>query len=240
MYFIRSSIFSILMFLVTMIIISASLLLAPFSVFVRSGFLRWFSVLNLFFLKHLCGIDYVVEGKENIPAGPAIIMSKHQSTWETMALQLIFPIQTFVAKRELILIPFFGWGLALMKPIFINRKAKKKSMEQLIVQGTARLQEGLWVVIFPEGTRVPPGQKKRYKIGGASLGAASGYPIVPVAHNAGEHWQKGQFIKKPGMIKVVIGPVIETKDRKADDILKDVENWIESTMTTITTQSTRT
>ena len=161
-----------------------------------------FSVLNVALLKHLCGVDYVVEGQENIPEGAAIIFSKHQSTWETMALQLIFPPQTFVIKRELMWVPFFGWGLTLLKPIAINRAAGRNAIKQIVRQGIERLKAGIWVVIFPEGTRVRPGQKVRYKIGGAILAAESGYPVVPVAHNSGDFWPKKQFLKKPGTIKL--------------------------------------
>ncbi|MDH5409250.1 MAG: 1-acyl-sn-glycerol-3-phosphate acyltransferase [Gammaproteobacteria bacterium] len=218
------------MIITTVVITGSSLLLAPFPVVIRSSYLKLFSIINVAAFKYICNIDYTVEGKENIPEGPAIIMCKHQSTWETMVLQLIFPINCFVAKRELMWIPFFGWALALMKPIFINRRAGQRALDQLVSQGTDRLNEGLWVVIFPEGTRVRPGQKKRYKIGGAILAEKSGYPIVPVAHNAGEYWQKGQFVKKPGTIKVKIGPVIESKGKKAEQLIKDVENWIESSM----------
>ena len=234
MAFLRSLLFSCWVILSTVVITGTSLLLAPFPVYIRSGYLRLYSYLNVLAFKYICGVNYIVEGKENIPAGPAIIMCKHQSTWETMALQLIFPLQCFVAKREILWIPFFGWALAIMKPIFINRRAGQRALDQLVKQGTERLNEGLWVVIFPEGTRVRPGQKKRYKMGGAILAAKSGYPIVPVAHNAGEYWQKGQFIKRPGTIKVVIGPTIESKDRTAEELIKDVENWIESSMKTIT------
>jgi len=231
MMVLRSLIFSAIMITVTIVVISTATLLFPFPVKVRSTYLKLFSILNLAALKYICGISYEVEGVENIPEGPAIILSKHQSTWETMALQLIFPLQTFVAKQELLWIPFFGWGLAMMKPICINRGSGKKAMQQVIDQGTARLRDDkLWVVIFPEGTRVPPHQKQRYKIGGAMLAAESGYPVVPVAHNAGIYWPKGAFIKRPGVIKMKIGKVIDSKGRSTTEILEEVEQVIESNM----------
>lgn len=207
------------------------LILLPFNY--RYAVAHPFSVLNVSLLKHLCGVDYVVEGKENIPEGAAIIFSKHQSTWETMALQLVFPPQTFVVKRELMWVPFFGWGLTLLKPIAINRAAGRNAIKQIVRQGIDRLKAGIWVVIFPEGTRVRPGQKVRYKIGGAILAAKSGYPVVPVAHNSGEFWPKKQFLKKPGTIKLVIGPPIQTQGRKPDAILAEAETWIETTMARI-------
>jgi len=164
-------------------------------------------------------------------------MSKHQSTWETMGLQQIFPPQTFVVKRELLKVPFFGWGLAAMKPIAIDRGAGHKAVQQIVTQGIERLKQGIWIVIFPEGTRVHPGQKIRYKLGGAILAAKSGYPVIPVALDSGKYWPKKQFLKKPGTIHVVIGPPIQTRDRNPDDILADVEEWIESTMKRIDPQT---
>ncbi len=207
------------------------LFLLPFKT--RFAVIRTFAVMNVFLLKHLCGLDYEIEGQENIPEGAGIIFSKHQSTWETMALQLIFPPQTFVLKKELMWVPFFGWGLAVMKPIAINRGAGRNAIKQIVSQGIDRLKAGIWIVIFPEGTRVRPGQHIRYKKGGAILAAESGYPVVPVALNSGEFWPKKQFLKKPGTIKVVIGPCIHTRDRKPDDILTEAETWIETTMAQI-------
>ena len=217
--------------------ISSTLLVGLLAVFLlplpftyRYTIAQPYSFLNIFMLKHLCGVDYVIEGRENIPEGAAIIFSKHQSTWETMVLQLVFPPLTFVVKRELMWVPFFGWGLTLLKPIAINRAAGRNAIKQIVSQGIERLKAGIWVVIFPEGTRVRPGQKVRYKMGGAILAAKSGYPVVPVAHNSGEFWPKKQFLKRPGTIRLVIGPSIQTQDRKPDAILAEAEDWIESTM----------
>ncbi len=163
----------------------------------------------MFLLKHLCGLDYRVEGREHLPGGAAIILSKHQSAWETIAFQEIFPPQTWVLKRELMWIPLFGWALALLRPIAIDRSAGRKAIEQVIEQGRERLQSGIWVVVFPEGTRVAPGTRKRYGMGGAVLAAETGYPVVPVAHNAGSFWPRRGFLKRPGTVRVVIGPVID-------------------------------
>jgi len=184
-------------------------------------------------LRIVCGVRHEVIGAENIPAENGIILSKHQSAWETFALQFIFPAQVWVLKRELLWIPIFGWGLKVMGAIAIDRKGGKKALVQVIKQGTDRLQRGLWVVIFPEGTRTPPGTRRRFSIGGAMLAARSGFPVVPVAHNAGEFWGSKGFIIKPGTVKVVIGPALPTKGMKAGEINEHVENWIEGQMTVI-------
>lgn len=230
MQYLRSALFSLFMILTTVVFSILAVLLWPLPYPIRYAVVKQYSNLNIGMLRLLCGLDYRVEGRENIPAETSIIMSKHQSTWETLALQKIFPPQTFVVKRELLRVPFFGWGLASTKPIAIDRGAGHRAVEQIIEQGTARLREGIWVVIFPEGTRVPPGRKIRYKLGGAILAARSGYPVVPVAHNSGDFWPRKQFLKKPGTIHLVIGPPIQTRDRKPEDILDEVEAWIESTL----------
>lgn len=236
MSFLRSLLFSIVMIVVTIVVSTVGILALPLPFKFRWHVIRLWSVINLQAIKYICGIDYEVSGQENIPDGTAIIFSKHQSTWETFALQHIFPPQVYVIKRELLWIPFFGWGIAVLNPIAINRSSGASAIRQVVEKGTERLKRGEWIVIFPEGTRVRPGEKKRYKMGGAILAAESEFPIVPVAHNAGQYWQKGQFIKKPGTIKVVIGPTIHSKGRKPDEIIKEVETWIESTMDSITTQ----
>ncbi len=204
----------------------------PLSFHARFRLVNVWVHLMLFWLRVTCGIRHEVTGLENLPAEgqPAIVMAKHQSTWETIAFQAIFPPLVWVLKQELLKLPFFGWGLQMLKSIAIDRSAGRKAVVQVVKQGIDRLQMGLWVVIFPEGTRVAPGRRGRYKLGGAMLAAKSGYPVVPVAHNAGEHWPKRMFKKRPGVIRVSIGPIIETEGRKADEILSEVENWIESEM----------
>lgn len=189
---------------------------------------RW-SYFNLWWLKLTCNVDYRVQGREHIPVGSAaMIMSNHQSTWETMALAVVFPPLTWVLKRELFRIPIFGWGLKMIKPIGIDRSAGRNAVEQMKEQGKDRLDQGIWIVVFPEGTRVKPGVKVRYKIGGAVLAAHSGYPVVPVAHNAGASWPRHSYIKKPGVITMSIGEPIQTEGRAPEAVLKDVENWIEA------------
>jgi 1-acyl-sn-glycerol-3-phosphate acyltransferase len=225
-----------LVFAATTVIAAVLLLLMfPLPLRHRQRFITGWVGLVLWWLEATCRLGYVVSGRENIPdSGPAIVFSKHQSAWETLALQRIFPAQIWVAKRELLWIPFFGWGLALMKPIAIKRGTGRTAVMQLIRQGKERLREGLWIIIFPEGTRVPPGRKGRYRIGGAVLAEHSGYPIIPVAHNAGEFWPRHSFIKYPGTIQVQIGQPISPAGRSAQEIMNSAEVWIESRMSEIT------
>jgi 1-acyl-sn-glycerol-3-phosphate acyltransferase len=196
---------------------------------------RW-GRFSIWWLRVICGLSFRVEGRENIPAGPGIIMSNHQSAWETIVLQQIFPSQTWVLKRELLWLPIFGWGLALMRPIAIDRKAGKKALRQVIHQGIERLKQGLWIVIFPEGTRAAPGEQHRYAIGGAMLAEKSRYTVVPVCHNAGEFWSKDSFIKHPGTITLVIGQAIDPTGLRSTEINERVEQWINQTYRRITTR----
>lgn len=230
MLFLRSALFNLLMLLTVLVYAPLGLLTFPLPHPLRYRFISGWARLQVLLVRALCGIRYRVEGREHLPKGPAIILAKHQSAWETIAFQKIFPIQTWVLKRELLLIPFFGWGLALMKPIAIDRGAGRKAVTQIIEQGKQRLAEGIWIVVFPEGTRMAPGTTRRYGIGGAALAAESGYPVVPVAHNAGSFWPRRGFLKKPGTIHVVIGPVIHTRGKSAEDINRAAETWIESKM----------
>lgn len=233
MPFLRSFIFSIGMILSTILIGFALPASALFAFRVRTKVARMYAWFIVHSLRVLCGVNYQVRGQENIPEGAAILFSKHQSTWETYALQLILPPQVWVFKRELLWLPFFGWGLAALKSISIDRSSGRKAIKQIVEQGRQRLDAGIWVTIFPEGTRVAPGEHKRWGIGGAILAQQTGYPIVPVAHNAGEFWAKRSFIKQPGTIQVIIGKPVETKGRKAADINNEVETWMNSVMAEI-------
>lgn len=193
---------------------------------------RW-TALNLRWLRVTCHLDHRVEGLEHIPKEPAIVFCKHQSAWETLALQLYFSPQVWVLKRELLWIPFFGWGLALLRPIAIDRRAGRGAVDQVLDEGEARLADGCWVVIFPEGTRVAPGERRRYRFGGARLAEHTGRPVVPVAHDSGDYWPRNSFIKRPGTIHMVIGPPIESAGRDAATINALAEDWIESTVARI-------
>lgn len=219
------------------IVFTAILLLFtfPFSMHRRWSLLQVWVRFILWWLAYTCKLTHEIHGRENIPGEPGIVFAKHQSTWETIALQAFFPIQVWVAKRELMWIPFFGWGLALMKCIAIKRGTGRAAVNQLVTQGKKRLAEGFWIVIFPEGTRIPAGQKGRYRVGGAVLAERSGHPIVPVAHNAGEYWPRRSFIKRPGVIQVRIGPPISPAGKSAQEILDLASGWIEAQMDEITT-----
>lgn len=184
----------------------------------------------MWLVRHLLGIEHRILGAENIPAVPCVILCKHQSAWETFALQVIFPLTSFVYKKELHWLPFFGWGIKLMPFVAIDRSAGKAALQQVAERGTRRLREGYNVVIFPEGTRVPPGQHRRFKIGGAWLAVAAGVPVVPVALNSGECWRRQAFLKKPGTVTVSIGPVIDPAGKTAEEVNTTAERWIETEM----------
>lgn len=188
---------------------------------------------SLWWLAKTCHLTYELRGQENLPSTAAIIFSNHQSAWETLAAPALFPMQTWVLKRELLWIPVFGWGLAVLKPIAIQRKNIHRALQQMVEQGQQRLAEGVWIIVFPEGTRVALGEKKRYRVGGALLAAKSAYPLVPIAHNAGTFWPRQGFIKRPGTIQVVIGPVIECLNKDYKEINELAEQWIESTLLTL-------
>ncbi|MBI3774539.1 MAG: 1-acyl-sn-glycerol-3-phosphate acyltransferase [Gammaproteobacteria bacterium] len=226
----RAVLFNAGMMLFAVVFALAGLLFTPFPFRVRYAFISQWARVTLWWLAITCNLRFEVEGRDNIPGSTAIIFCKHQSAWETLALQLIFPPQVWLMKRELLWIPFFGWGLALLEPIAINRAQGSKAIRQLVVQGTARLRAGRWVVIFPEGTRVAPGERGTYHKGGALLAEKSACSVVPVAHNAGEYWPRHGFMKKPGTIRVVIGPAIATTGRKAAEINALAEQWIEAQM----------
>lgn len=233
MRLLRSTLFSLYMIISTMIVGLLTVLLAPFPYMLRYRLINLYARSVVRALTLLCGISYSVEGKENI-RHPGIIFCKHQSTWETYVLQTIFPPISFVFKSELLRIPFFGWGLAAMKPISIHRGTGHRAIKELVTGGTKRLQENLSVVIFPEGTRTPATGPGRYHIGGAVLAQESGYPVIPVAHHAGEFWKRKGFIKIPGHITVRIGPAIATQGKKAEQILAEARIWIEAQMPEIT------
>ena len=233
--YLRSLIFWIMMLLSTLVLAPLTLLTFPFTFRVRYAMATQWARFNLWFLQLSCGLRYRVEGREHIPAEAAIVFAKHQSTWETLALQKVFPPQVWVLKRELLRIPLFGWGLALLEPIAIDRGAGRRAVEQLVEQGTQRLAHGRWVIVFPEGTRTAPGHKGKYRIGGAVLAERSGAQVVPVAHNAGEYWPRHSFIKYPGEIRMVIGPPIATQGKTASEVLAEAQDWIETTVERIST-----
>jgi 1-acyl-sn-glycerol-3-phosphate acyltransferase len=179
-------------------------------------------------LRVCCRLDYTVEGQQNLPKSASIVLMKHSSTWETLAQVRMFPRQTWVLKRELLWIPFFGWALRMLRPIAIDRKGGGAAVQQVLDQGRRRLDAGVWVVIFPEGTRVAAGQSRRYGLSGALLASATGKLVVPVAHNAGYYWPRHGLLKRSGTIRVVIGEPIATAGVDARQINEQVQRWIDA------------
>ena len=227
---IRSLLFYLGMGVLTIIIVPFCILVLPLPFKTRYYVVTRWAVCNLWWLRVTCNIRHSIQGLDNIPKSVAIVMCKHQSAWETLVLQLIFPSQVWVLKQELLRIPIYGWGLATMQPIAIDRYSKTRALRQIVRQGCKRLKQGLWVIIFPEGQRVMPNEKSPYLPGGGMLAKKSECLVVPVAHNAGYFWRYQDFIKKPGTIILVIGEAIEPKGKTASQITKEVEAWIEDKM----------
>ena len=194
------------------------------------AFARAYARAMLVWIRASLGIRCEVAGWENVPREPAIVMAKHQSAWETIFLEARFPDQCWIVKKELLWLPFVGWGLLAIRAIAIDRSSGSTAREQIVAQGAERLKEGHWVTIFPEGTRVAPGKAGRYGIGGSLLATRTGTPILPIAHNAGEYWPRYAFRKRAGTVKVVIGPLIHTAGRDLLTVNNEVQSWIEGEM----------
>lgn len=230
----RNLLYWLILLIITPVFFCLGLIFIPF---VRGNilpFLVYWPRTCMWLLEHIVGLSYRVEGIENIPTQPSIICCKHQSGWETLATQVIFPLQVFVAKKELFMIPFFGWGLKLIGTIGIDRKNPTHAAEQIIEQGSKRKQIGRWITIFPEGTRIKPGQKGRYKTGAARMAKLLEMDIVPVALNSGEFWPKNSFLKYPGQVSVIIAPPISHTSGSIEELTQACEQAIESRMATIT------
>jgi 1-acyl-sn-glycerol-3-phosphate acyltransferase len=228
--YLRAVLFQAGMVVATLVWAPLSLLTFPFPFRVRYYFITQWSRFNTGWLTLTCGVRYRVTGREHLNrTEPAVVLSKHESTWEVLALEGILPPKVWVLKRELLGIPLFGWALRLLKPIAIDRAAGKAAMEAIVEQGRERLAQGIWVVVFPEGTRTRPGEKVKYRAGGALLATRTGYPVLPIAHNSGDFWQQGRFVKRPGVVDVVIGPPIPSAGRRHQDVLAEAERWIETT-----------
>ena len=212
--------------IISLILISfISLFLVFTSYHTRQKFISQWAIFCIWWLKITVNIKTKVIGQENILHSPCIIISNHQSTWETLAFQTIFPPHTWVLKRELLWLPVFGWSLALLNPIIINRGDKLNAIKKVIRQGSDRLKKGISIVIYPEGTRQPYKQLGAYQNGGSAIAKKTGHSIVPVYHNAGKLWAKGSFIKKPGEITVVIGKAISNYDLKPSEVTERIRHW---------------
>lgn len=233
MTFLRSALFALALVIVTPPYALIALASFPLPRMARYRLISAWSRMVLWLAWLLCGIHWKIEGRKNLPDEPAVILSQHQSAWETLAFQEIFPPQVMVLKRELLWIPFFGWGLALMSPIAIDRARGTAALRGMARQGRERLAQGFWVVIYPEGTRVPPGERRAYHQGGAWLAVNCGAKVVPVAHNAGRLWPRNAFLKRAGTVTVRIGPPIATAGRQPKDVLAEVKSWIEAQQPTL-------
>jgi len=227
----RALIFAVYQVVVTVVWAALVMLMAWLPPRPRFNFISVWCRLNLLGARWICGIRHRVVGAENIPHGasvpPHIVMSKHSSTWETLALHMFFPPLSFVAKKELLSLPVFGWAFALASPITIDRKAGTDAMQQIVTQGRERFKQGFWFVVYPEGTRIRAGTRAKYKTGGARLAIELGVPIVPVAHNAGWLWPKGTFGKRPGTVTISFGKPITPGGKTAQALTNEVEAWIE-------------
>ena len=231
--FLRSALHMLWMMLTVMpwaiCVLIASLFMSPTRVYwLCAGWLKC----AMWGLKVICGVSWRVHGLENLPQGDkdgAILLCKHQSTMETFLLPCIMPHPlAYVFKRELLYVPFFGWAMARMDMIHIDRSKRSEAFNKVVAQGKRVMAQGVWVIMFPEGTRIPRGQKGTYKTGGTRLACETGRPVVPIAVNCAKHWPRKAFVKTPGVIDVVIGPQISSVGREPEEMMREVESWIEA------------
>ena len=236
MALIRSSLHMAFMFVTVipyaLLIVTASLLGTPGKKLYLIA-QRWLT-LSIDAARVIMGIRYEIHGQENLPVGdtsPAILLVKHQSTYETFLMPAIMPHPlAYVFKRELLYVPFFGWAIGKLDMIHIDRSQRAKAFAKVVEQGQALLAQGVWVIMFPEGTRIPRGQRGSYKSGGARLAIATGAPVIPIAVTSAKCWPRKAFIKYPGVVDVSIGRPIPSAGRDADELTREVEQWIEAEM----------
>lgn len=229
----RSTLFALSLLVITPPYSLLAIATAPLPALWRYRIISGWSHIVIFLARVLLGIRYRIEGLETLPRQPVVFLSKHQSAWETLAFQVFLPPQVLVLKRELLWIPFFGWGLAMMSPIAIDRSRGTRALKHMADMGRKRLAQGFSIVVYPEGTRVAPRTRKPYQQGGAWLAVKTGAPVVPIAHNAGLLWPKNAFIKRPGIITVKIGRPIPSTGVKPEALTAEVEAWIETHMETL-------
>lgn len=234
MTWLRSALFQIILLVVVIPYAGMVLCTAPFPRLVRWRIIAGWPQFAFWLSRHLLRIDYEVHGREHIPATPCVVLSKHQSAWETIAYTTIFPPHVYVLKRELLWLPFLGWGLALMSPIAIDRSNRKAAMQRVIQLGGERLAQGLSIMVYPEGTRIAVGRRGVYKLGGGVIAVQNRALALPVAHNAGLVWPRNSFVKQPGKVTVVIGPPIATEGLTAEQVMRRAEEWIEGQMERLT------
>lgn len=227
MSFLRSLLFQVILVIVVIPYFGLVFCTAPFSRLTRWKVIAGWPQFAFWLSRHLLGIEYEIRGKENIPRETLVICSKHQSAWETIAYTSIFPPHVYVIKRELLWLPFLGWGLGLMSPIALNRANRKEAMSRMIRLGGVRLKQGFSIMVYPEGTRIAVGRRGVYKLGGAVIAVQNGVKVLPVAHNAGLVWPRNAFVKRPGKVTVIIGEPIDTKGLTPEEVMRRVEDWIE-------------
>ena len=230
MIWLRSTLLFLIQFFAAPVICIIMMICLPFGFPVLYRLVKLWTQIAIFSARVVCGIEYRVIGREHIPSTPTIVLAKHQSSWETFFFLQLFPPQVWLLKRELFRIPFFGWGLAMLRPIAIDRADKLSALRQLVQQGRERLNNGLWIIIFPEGTRTRPGEVLPYARGGALLATKTNTPVLPIALNSGNFWPRDTFLKRAGTITVSIGKPIDPQGFKPEELNQHVQSWIESEM----------
>jgi 1-acyl-sn-glycerol-3-phosphate acyltransferase len=235
---IRSLVYTVLLFACTMafgVIVLISALL-PLTIEQRYVIPRTWGLFHTWLAKVVCGLGYVVEGRENLPSGPFVSLWKHSSTWDTLAQMFVVPTAAWLLKREVTWIPIVGWAVSTYKPIAINRRAGHSAVNQVVKQGKERLAAGMGVIVYPEGTRVAAGQTRKYGVSGALLAKEAGVPVVPIAHNSAYLWPRRSPLKHKGTIYVVIGKPIDPRDLDARQVNERAQQWIEATIAELITR----
>lgn len=227
---IRATIFYLWMAISILLGVAGILLMSPFPFRARFEVIRIWSKSMAITCRWICGLRYEIKGLENIKNPPFIVFSKHQSAWETIVFSGLFPKNCFITKKELTYIPVFGWAFWLANHIPIDRKQGIRSLKKVTEIGKKRLRDGISIILFPEGTRVPPGENPKFHAGGVALVKGTGSKVLPVAHNAGQFWRRNSFIKVPGKITVIIGEPIETENLSAKEINRVTHEWMTRTM----------
>jgi 1-acyl-sn-glycerol-3-phosphate acyltransferase len=235
MIWLRSMLLFLVQIIAAPVICIIMIVCLPFGFPVLYRLVKLWTCIAIWSARVICGIDYQVIGSEHIPTTPTIVLAKHQSSWETFFFLQLFPPQVWLLKRELLRIPFFGWGLAMLRPIAIDRADKLSALRQLVQQGKDRLAKGLWIIIFPEGTRTRPGEVLPYARGGALLATKTNTPVLPIALNSGKFWPRDSFLRRAGTIVVSIGKPIDPRGFKPEELNQHVQGWIESEMRRLAT-----
>lgn len=231
----RNAVFNVVYALTVMFYGLLSVVIWPTPTLVRHKIIATWTKFAIWWLRICCHITHRITGEEHLKniQAPVVVLSKHQSAWETFFLQTAFWPATTILKKELLKIPFFGWGLRGLNPIPIDRSNPREALKQVKTGGTQRINEGYNLIVFPEGTRLPVGERSKYARSGADIAVSTGVDVIPVAHNAGTCWPIGKRPKVAGIIDIHIGKPISTVGKTSREVIEEVENWIESTMATL-------